>query len=313
MSSHLCSTPIAFVRLRDPLSPPNACPAPGGTTIDAQLDIDPKAFSDAFDRNPLGISHKLTDNPRLTVEAVAELAERLPAVSVEHNLGNLSKVTDPDAVQRSDQPVGEIARTIETNGCWMVLKNIEQDGAYKALLDELLNGVSPLVADRDGGMADREGFIFLSAPNSVTPSHIDPEHNFLLQIRGQKDMTVGQFPDVATKQLELEAKFGGGHRNTDWEPSDPQTFSLHPGDGVYVPPHAPHWVQNGPEPSVSLSITFQTPTNERTINVYTLNARLRRLGLSPTPPGRRQRLDRQKSACVKVMKGIRGRSPAAQS
>jgi Cupin superfamily protein len=218
-------------------------------------------------------------------------------------------VTNPDEIERSDQPVGEIARSIETNGCWMVLKNIEQDDTYKTLLDELLNGVSPLVADRDGGMAEREGFIFLSAPNSVTPSHIDPEHNFLLQIRGQKNMTVGRFPDAATKQLELEAKFGGGHRNTDWEPNDPQTFSLHPDEGVYVPPHAPHWVQNGPEPSVSLSITFQTPSNERTINVYTLNARLRRLGLSPTPPGRRQRLDRQKSACVKVMKGLRRGTP----
>jgi hypothetical protein len=29
-----------------------------------------------------------------------------------------------------------------------------------------------------------------------------------------------------------------------------------PGDGVYVYPFAPHWVKNGPEPSVSLSITF---------------------------------------------------------
>lgn len=237
---------------------------------------------------------------------MAGLAERLPAATIEHNLGDLPTVVDPDAVERSDLPVGEIARTIETNGCWMVLKNIEHDSDYNALLNELLNGVSPLIADRDGGMTDREGFIFLSAPNSVTPSHTDPEHNFLLQIRGTKDMTVGSFPDDSTKQLELEQTFGGGgHRNVDWEPKDPQTFDLHPGDGVYVPPHAPHWVKNGPSASVSLSITFQTPANERAIRVHALNARLRRMGLSPAAPGRRPHLDRQKAACQKMVSRLR--------
>ncbi len=187
----------------------------------------------------------------------------------------------------------------------MVLKNIEQDGAYKALLDELLNGVSPLVADRDGGMAEREGFIFLSAPGSVTPSHIDPEHNFLLQVRGQKNMTVGHFPDATTKQLELEAQIRRRPPQHRLGAQRSPHLLAPPERGRLRPTTRPHWVQNGPKPSVSLSITFQTPSNERTINVYTLNARLRRLGLSPTPPGRRRRLDRQKSACVKVMKGLR--------
>lgn len=236
---------------------------------------------------------------------MAELAERLPAEKIEHNLGDLPTVVDPDAVERSEQPVGEIARGIETNGCWMVLKNIELDGTYSDLLNELLNGVAPLVADRDGGMSGREGFIFLSAPNSVTPSHTDPEHNFLLQVRGTKAMTVGRFPDPETKELELEQTFGGsGHRNIDWEPDSPETFDLSPGDGVYVPPHAPHWVQNGPSPSVSLSITFQTPRNKRAIHVYELNSKLRRLGLSPTPPGRRARLDRQKALCQRMVNRV---------
>ena len=34
---------------------------------------------------------------------------------------------------------------------------------------ETLDEVAPLVADREGGMIDREGFIFLSAPGSMTP------------------------------------------------------------------------------------------------------------------------------------------------
>ena len=224
---------------------------------------------------------------------------------MEHNFAKLAKVVDPDSVQRSDKPVGEIARKIDTNGCWMVLKKIEADFEYKRLLDECLDEVAPYVRGRDGGMTEREGFIFLSAPGSMTPSHTDPEHNFLLQVRGMKQMNVGRFPDTETEQLALEQALGGGHRNVDWEPADPIAFDLTPGDGVYVHPHAPHWVQNGDEVSVSLSITFATPASQETRQVHSMNARLRRLGLSPTPPGRRPRLDRGKAAGLKAMGRVR--------
>ena len=81
---------------------------------------------------------------------------------------------------------------------------------------------------REGGMGMREGFVFLSAPGSVTPSHTDPEHNLLLQIRGTKDMNVGESPDAGTQQTVLES---GGHRNIDWEPVNSRTFALGPATG----------------------------------------------------------------------------------
>jgi hypothetical protein len=259
----------------------------------------------SFGRRPLAVSHSLTDHELLSVESIAQLAERLPEDRVEHNYANLPTVVAPDAVERSDEPVGEIARKIDSNGCWMVLKNIELDPAYKRLLDESLDEVAPLVSDREGGMAMREGFIFLSAPGSVTPSHTDPEHNFLLQVRGTKQIHVGRFPDPATEQLALEDALGGGHRNVDWEPVEAETFDLGPADGVYVYPHAPHWVQNGEAVSVSLSITFATATSQRRLRVHSLNARLRRLGISPRPPGQRPGVDRAKAACSRTLGRLR--------
>jgi len=187
----------------------------------------------------------------------------------------------------------------------MVLKNIERDPEYKRLLDDGLDEVAPHVRDSEGAMTEREGFIFLSAPGSMTPSHTDPEHNFLLQVRGSKQMNVGSFPDERTEQLALEQALGGGHRNLDWEPHDALAFDLTPGDGVYVAPHAPHWVQNGGEVSVSLSITFATAASENRRRVHSINARLRRLGLSPTPPGRRPGADRGKAACSRVLGRVR--------
>lgn len=227
------------------------------------------------------------------MEAIARLAETLPEDRIEQNTGKLPTVVAHDEVQRENLPSGDVARGIETNGCWMVLKNIEQHPDYRRLLEDSLDEVAAHLHGREGGMRKREGFIFLSAPGSVTPSHTDPEHNLLLQVRGTKEMNVGSFPDARSRQLELE---GQSHRNIDWLPADAQKFALQPGDGVYVPVHAPHWVVNGESVSVSLSITFQTPESVRTARVHSLNARLRRLGLSPRPPGERPRSDRAKAA-----------------
>jgi quercetin dioxygenase-like cupin family protein len=174
------------------------------------------------------------------------------------------------------------------------------------LLDETLDEVSGHLPEGEGPMLRREGFIFLSAPGSVTPSHTDPEHNILLQVRGRKEMTVGEFPDDKTRQAELEAHATGGHRNIDWMPANPRLFDLHPGNAVYVPPHAPHWVKNGEAASVSLSITFRTPGTDQTARVSAMNARLRRAGLSPKPPGQRPAIDSVKAGASRVLGRLRG-------
>ena len=76
----------------------------------------------------------------------------------------------------------------------MVLKFIERDPAYPALLQATLRELLPIVTPRTGAMHQLEGFIFLSSPDSVTPLHLSPEHNILLQWRGTKTMTV--FPQA---------------------------------------------------------------------------------------------------------------------
>ena len=275
-------------------------------TATRHLKIDRESFGAAFGREPIGVQHDLIDHPLLSLDALGDLAETLPADEVEHNVGDVPDiVTGGEGVERSDLSPGEIARTIETNGLWMVLKRIESVPAYKQLLDETLDEVEPFVADREGGMTQREGFVFLSAPGSTTPSHTDPEHNILLQVRGWKEMTVGDFPDERTRQLEIEDHTSGGHRNIDWKPVDPELFRLEPGDAVYVPPHAPHMVKNGDTGSVSLSITWRTPEIERVARVSSVNARMRKLGLSPKAPGSRPGADKLKASASKALGRIK--------
>jgi hypothetical protein len=268
------------------------------------LEIDETGYRAAFGKTPFAITHQLTQHPLLTVERVADLADALPEASVEHNLGNVDKLVPGGEAPRLDATPGEVARGIETNGSWMVLKNIEQDPEYNRLLDEALDEVAEY-AKAEGGMTGREGFIFLSAPGSMTPAHIDPEHNFLLQIRSTKTMNAGRFPDQETEQRELERYYHGGHRNIDWEPAGEQAFPLDPGDGVYMPPHAPHWVKSGPTVSVSLSVTFRTPATERAARVNVANAHLRKLKLSPRPAGQSERPDRVKANLMRSWEKLR--------
>lgn len=268
------------------------------------LEIDQSTFASHFAKEPFAVTHTLTDHELLSVESIAELADQLPVESVEHNRGDIPAVVSGDQVEVLDETPGEIARHIDTNGCWMVLKDIEQVPAYNQLLDEALDEVMPYVEGREGGMNLREGYIFLSAPNSTTPAHTDHEHNFLLQIRGTKQMNIGRFRDRKAEQLQVEKMFAG-ERNMDRMPDDATAYELDPGDGVYVPPNAPHWVLNGPAVSVSLSVTFRTPVTENHALVHAFNRRLRRLHISPRPPGEHAATDRAKLAVHRSLKSLR--------
>jgi hypothetical protein len=269
------------------------------------LEIDAEEFRTHFASGSFAVRHRLTDHPLLSVEAVAQLADALPVKSVEHNTGKVAAVVGDRHVERLDLSPGEIARGIETNGCWMVLKNIEQVPEYHALLDELLDEVTPLVDTREGGMNLREGFVFLTAPNSTTPAHTDHEHNFLLQIRSRKHFHVGVFHDQDFHQRQIEKMYAGA-RNLDRLPDDPQLYDLGPGDGLYVAPCAPHWVETLDDVSVSLSITFRTPVTERAAQVHAINRHLRRLRVRPSAPGRHRGRDRAKATAFKTLQRVRG-------
>jgi hypothetical protein len=248
------------------------------------LQIDSDVFVEGFARRPFSVRHWLVDHPLLTLEAIAELADRVPLRSVERHRSDLPQVMPGGAPDLNGRP-SETVRGIETNACWMVLWYLEQVPEYRALLDEILDEADRHVADRHGGMCQREVFLFLSAPNATTPLHFDPEHNFLLQIRGTKDMNVGRFEDPSVQQWELDRYFDGGHRNLEHVPAEMTIFHMRPGDGVYVYPFAPHWVKNGPAASISLSVTFRTQESRRLESINRFNARLRRFHVSPRPAG----------------------------
>ncbi|MEH3048566.1 cupin-like domain-containing protein [Sphingomonas adhaesiva] len=266
------------------------------------------AFAAAYPGDAARVGHRLHDHSLFALEALAALAERLPESHVEHSFGNLAVDQDPAAVRSAATPVGEIVRTIDDNGCWMVLKKVDADPAYAALIDACLAELAPVTVPRTGPYRRREAFIFLSSPHSVTPFHMDPEHNILLQIAGTKTMRVYPAGDLSIVPAEVHEAFhrGGRHRNMKHDPAFDalaQDHVLTPGEAVYVPVKAPHWVQNGPTRSVSFSITWRSDESDGEARLHRVNQRLRRMGWTPATPGASPAADAAKVAAHRAVKG----------
>jgi hypothetical protein len=246
-----------------------------------------ETFATAYPDAPVTLTHELSNHPLFSREALVMLADRMPAESVEYNLGSIPLGVRPEETPANGLTLGETIRTIDSNGSWVVLKNVERDTEYGALLDSALAEIDHIVAQSTGPMLHREAFIFLSSPGSVTPFHMDPEHNILLQIEGEKTMTVFPAGEAYLVPYQQSERFhAGGHRNLEWNDSfmpRGTAFALMAGEAVLVPVKAPHFVENGPVVSTSFSITWRSERSIAEGELHSLNAMLRRRGL---PTGR---------------------------
>ena len=253
------------------------------------LELDPATMRRRFGRQAFAMRHLLAGHPLFALPRLVELARWLPHSKLEYNAGDVPITLDPKRTPQNGLSPEETIRRIEECDSWMVLKNVELDPEYGGLLDACLAEVAAAGGPRERRMYDREAFVFVSSPGAMTPYHMDPEENFLLQVRGEKTIHVLPADDRRVLSVdELESFYGGAHRNLVFrERYRPLAvpFALAPGAGVHVPVTAPHWVQNGPAVSISFSITFRTRESARRAHAHRVNGHLRRMGLEPRPVG----------------------------
>ena len=270
------------------------------------LELDKATFASKFNREPFTVRHRLADHPLFALPRLIELARRLPAEHVSYNSGDVPVTTGLYKGPQTGLSIEETIRQIEQCRSWMVLKYVEGDPEYRQLLDDCLDLVKPLSEPVAPGMKKRQGFIFISSASSVTPYHMDPEYNFLLQVRGNKRITIWDPADrsiLSEKALEdyySEREFQIAFKEEYRDKA--KRFTLAPGLGLHFPVTAPHFVENGDEVSISFSITFQTPASERRRFLYGANARLRQLGFKPTPVGRSALRDRTKHIAFRAVR-----------
>ena len=265
-------------------------------------------FADYYPETAHKLPHALAGHPLLEIEALARLAESLPEASIEYNRGDV-----PIGV--SEKPcgtglaIGTTIRNIGEANSWAVLKNIEQHREYAALLASLLGELRPAIEARTGAMLKTQGYVFISSPDAITPYHFDPEHNILLQLRGHKVMT--QFPAGDNRYAPDEVHetyHAGGARELSWREDmvvGGSEWQLGPGEALFVPVMAPHFVRNGPEASVSLSITWRSEWSFAEADARGFNAMLRHMGLRPDSPGRWPRRNLAKAYAWRILRKLR--------
>jgi hypothetical protein len=253
------------------------------------------------------LTHSLSEHPLLQIDALVELGKRqqerrLVRTHTADATAGTSFADAPNLHPNTKSAVATLADIAKARA-WMSLLNVQADPIYRRFIDEILDEVRPITDRRDPGMCYRAGWIFVSSPNAVTPFHMDHEHNFIMQIRGTKRLyTWDPFDRVVVSERGQELFHDAHSRelvtwSEDWRPRA-RILDLEPGLGGYMPSTSPHMVENGPEPSITISFTYYTDSTRQRELIYRGNAALRRLGVEPTPVGTSPTRDRVKHAVL---------------
>ena len=269
----------------------SAAASPNLTTLTRQsenklLQIDAQEFSTDFNRRPFFIDHNLVDHPLVSLPRLIELSRILPEEHVIYHSGEIQPNTRLYGGRKTGLSSEETIRQIEECKSWLVLRYVETDPEYRELINAVLDEIQVYTEPLDPGMLKRQAFIFITSPQGVTPWHTDPEYSFLFQIRGRKSLKIVSPPPFSEE--EVESYFATG-RNPDFKDeyyARASAYDLSEGRALHFPLTVPHWVYNGNEVAISISITFQTYASERRTIIYNTNHRLRRRGLQPTPYGK---------------------------
>jgi ribosomal protein L16 Arg81 hydroxylase len=272
------------------------------------LDLGPSFPTCVAERRPLQFRHRLPTHPGLSQESIAVLAEELGEESVtceaaEKPLVFAQGAPDPEHAKQAADTI----RNLAANSSWLTLLNVEKHPAYRQLIDEWVDDTARCVGIDPSGLRRRMGFIFASSPHSVTGAHFDIEHSLLLQLRGHRTLSFGTFPDDETREREVRRYWNGSFGKLTIMPTHSFDMSVGPGDGVYIPPYRPHWLRNGDETSLSLTITFFNRENDVESFAQAFNERLRKLGLHPRHEGESAFRDHTKAGIMRGYGAVRRR------
>lgn len=299
-----------------------------GAADNATFKIEPVSAS-AFSTDSFSATqHNFHLHPLMQLDQLEQLALRLAPLNEARFIVPGTKADSPfkhESTPPDGRSIEDVFRRIEEPGSWIALYNIQLDEAYRKFLwDEALPSFSRFLKKGEKAF-DIRGFIFISAPPSVTPFHIDRENNFWLNIKGRKTICLWDWRDrdvVSGKDIEDFIAFGAldNVKLTDAINARRHEFNCGPGQGVYFPSTTPHmvlsdrdWVKPGDGVSVSIGIVFYTNLTRRNAYIHACNQLLRRLGLSPEFPSKLPLADALKyaggRAYVEFRKRFRGYKP----
>jgi hypothetical protein len=277
------------------------------------LSVDDDMFTACFDRHPFKISHDLVTHPLLQLPRLVKLARSLDRpilyfrgdhainqVDAAVGSGELKRTFLDRKLSRPALSATETIAQIESCRAWLQLRDVGSDPEYASLLGKIIDEFRVPSERVAPGLSAPRADIFVSSPGATTPFHLDEEHNFLLQIRGSKKLSIANGFDPAVLDRACLSSYFRGSGELVFFSEHLAQHSIHvdllPGEGVHIPPCFPHWVQNDDAVSISLGILWYSDVTARRRYLYRVNGLMEQAGLKPAAPG-----DRPMSDAIKTL------------
>jgi hypothetical protein len=310
---------------------------PGNTTTDTDefpvfIEWQPD-YVEKFGNKPFLLKHNLAQSAFAELPALERLAKAIHAARVEgravdaqlkvrrdrEELTGMAAMSSWDAKTHltvsktgGDDEIAALFREFE-DGRSSLSMMLSYSNEIDRQCDDILNRTVRQVAHQTGVSSSDITFkamtFIISSPGAVTPYHNDYEHNFLLQIRGGKDVYLYDQSDSSIVSQDTIETFQMGdshaaHYRVEFAGRE-SVYHLEPGLAVHHPALAPHWVKNGDAVSVSLSMYFSTRALDDLSHAHQANWLLRRLGFKPPMPNLARPADRLKASVLRSMSGKR--------
>ena len=250
--------------------------------------VDSALAKASFLRKPFQLKHNLVGHPLFTLERLVQLAKSMPRDQIEYNSGKVAVGVKPEDVPKIDMAPEAVIKSIEKASAWMVIKRVEHDPEYRAVLESFVREANLAAGRSADDFSDMQGFIFVSSANATTPFHVDAEENILIQLHGDKFFRTFDNEDrslVSEQDMELSPSQHRNSKYEEWFETRATVHTLKPGDALHVPYLVPHWVSTGKSYSISMAMTWKTPEVLRLNKIRLINGTMRDYGLTPRPPG----------------------------
>ncbi len=163
----------------------------------------------------------------------------------------------------------------------LMLQDVNQyDKLYQQILDQCVDFLAQALEIKTTDFYRPSASFFLSSPSAISSYHTDREQNFLVHLLGEKTLSV--FRKKENLLDECLVAFFRKRKGIHFEyenslQSSAQTFEMSPGTTLYLPRLWPHWVQNGNQVSVSLSLNLFLKNDYIMEKLYLGNDKLRRI------------------------------------
>jgi len=251
------------------------------------------------------VDHPLADEPLLSLDALADAADRLTAEKMALRVGDASRIAPERRYERFDRPPGEVVRGVATNPYWIMLGSLASLPEYAALLRRTAGPFELMLRARGERILAEDLRAFVTGPGISVPVHSDRDHHLLMQIRGSKTVGTGTYTDARVSQLQIERGLRPDRQRADVQPDSCELHVLRAGQALLMPASTFHWVESGDELSIALTCIARTERTAQEAAVNQFNGWSRRLGFRPAPPGRRPRVDRAKQRAVATHSRLR--------